>query len=458
MKGAIVIQALDDEQIVQYLDALGTDVTVIRELINHDVQWRELAQSPLMLSIMVLAYRGKSANDIPDFNNVETQRRHLFEIYIERMFDRRIEDKLYTKEETKQYLHWLAQKMQEHLQSVFQIEHLQPTWLSDRQRRSLYKDVRWIVMLLFGLLWGVPFVASAPFMSLSPVLFGLHGIYGLAFGWLFTGTQWRRRSYQVLLGLAYGPVYGLALGQASERGLLPVLLFVLIMSIAGLVGLTFPSARMFSERGSTRDNFAFVEKLRFLLPRVKRQEVFGVVLVNSLIVILFRFLFGPESISTSNVIIGMVGASLSGGMISLISSGMTSGEVELRTYPNQGVRASLSNANWMGLLYGLGPFFVGFVGFSFVTSFGFGTALGIALGISFGFWQWFFFGGYPVIQHVLLRRILHRERSIPQNYARFLDYAASLILIRKVGGGYIFIHRYLLEYFADFEQEKSELP
>jgi hypothetical protein len=31
---------------------------------------------------------------------------------------------------------------------------------------------------------------------------------------------------------------------------------------------------------------------------------------------------------------------------------------------------------------------------------------------------------------------------------RFLDYAAERILLRKVGGGYIFVHRLLLEYFA----------
>jgi hypothetical protein len=30
----------------------------------------------------------------------------------------------------------------------------------------------------------------------------------------------------------------------------------------------------------------------------------------------------------------------------------------------------------------------------------------------------------------------------------FLDYAAERIFLRKVGGGYIFIHRLLQEYFA----------
>jgi hypothetical protein len=32
---------------------------------------------------------------------------------------------------------------------------------------------------------------------------------------------------------------------------------------------------------------------------------------------------------------------------------------------------------------------------------------------------------------------------------KFLDHCARLILLKKVGGGYIFIHRMLLEYFAE---------
>ena len=36
----------------------------------------------------------------------------------------------------------------------------------------------------------------------------------------------------------------------------------------------------------------------------------------------------------------------------------------------------------------------------------------------------------------------------------FLDYCAKLILLKKVGGGYIFIHRMLLEYFANLDTSK----
>ena len=51
--------------------------------------------------------------------------------------------------------------------------------------------------------------------------------------------------------------------------------------------------------------------------------------------------------------------------------------------------------------------------------------------------------------------LLVRNGSIPWNYVKFLDYAAERILLRKVGGGYIFIHRMLLEYFAVRYDESS---
>jgi hypothetical protein len=57
-------------------------------------------------------------------------------------------------------------------------------------------------------------------------------------------------------------------------------------------------------------------------------------------------------------------------------------------------------------------------------------------------------GGLAYVQHFVLRFLLWCSRSVPVNYPRFLDYAAERILLRKVGGGYIFIHRLLLEYFA----------
>ena len=57
-------------------------------------------------------------------------------------------------------------------------------------------------------------------------------------------------------------------------------------------------------------------------------------------------------------------------------------------------------------------------------------------------------GGEACLRHLVLRLWLIRNGSTPWNYVRFLDHAAERILLRKVGGGYVFIHRMLLDYFA----------
>lgn len=61
------------------------------------------------------------------------------------------------------------------------------------------------------------------------------------------------------------------------------------------------------------------------------------------------------------------------------------------------------------------------------------------------------FGGLACIQHVVLRFLLWRTGLLPWRLPQFLDYAAERILLRKVGGGYIFIHRLLLDYFAGLD-------
>jgi eukaryotic-like serine/threonine-protein kinase len=64
-------------------------------------------------------------------------------------------------------------------------------------------------------------------------------------------------------------------------------------------------------------------------------------------------------------------------------------------------------------------------------------------------------GGSAVIKHYALRLILWRKGCTPLNFIKFLDHCAKLILLKKVGGGYIFIHRMLLDYFADIPAQHT---
>ena len=76
---------------------------------------------------------------------------------------------------------------------------------------------------------------------------------------------------------------------------------------------------------------------------------------------------------------------------------------------------------------------------------------GLINGLNFGLIFWLIFGGNACIHHLTLRSILYRNGFTPWNYARFLNYATERIFLQQAGGSYIFVHRMLLEHFAQME-------
>ncbi len=119
--------------------------------------------------------------------------------------------------------------------------------------------------------------------------------------------------------------------------------------------------------------------------------------------------------------------------------------------PNEGIRRSATNSIRAGL-------FGGIVGGLYSSMFGwllnghpsFGILTGVSFALLFGLPN----GGFACIKHMVLRSLLWRTGCIPWNYSRFLDYAAEIILLRKVGGGYIFVHNVLLDYFSSLDPQQ----
>ena len=124
-------------------------------------------------------------------------------------------------------------------------------------------------------------------------------------------------------------------------------------------------------------------------------------------------------------------------------------ETHLRTTPNQGIWKSVRNGMLIGLPIPIMVILAGIyrTGSLRLTTISFFFGTGVCLSL--------FFGGSAWIQHFVLRFIVFVNGYLPWNLARFLDYAADHILLRKVGGGYIFIHRLLLEYFAALGEEND---
>ena len=137
--------------------------------------------------------------------------------------------------------------------------------------------------------------------------------------------------------------------------------------------------------------------------------------------------------------------------------------------PNQGIKLSRKNSLAAGLVTFLtcgltGGMIGGMIGLLTregpIFGLSVGMICGLIVGLIFGLIVGLNRGGSAVIKHYALRLILWLNGHKPFNLVRFLDYCARLILLKKVGGGYIFIHRMLLDYFADMPQvhERKSKP
>src|SRR5262245_57257502 len=365
LQGAILVQPLTRQQVETYLDQLGEAGVGVRNALREDPTLWELAKAPLLLNVMTLAY-SKDA-DVAPFagNSAEAGREHLFNAYVNRMFQRRSSATLYTKEQTLNWLSWLAQKMQQHALTVFYIERLQPYWLSVRQQ-TIHNGGCWLLVMIVHLWCG-----------------------GLI-GWLIYGRT------SLLIG-----------------GKVALIAALIVGLIAGI-------RKWFFRRGGRKpqamsEAIRLIEAVRWSWPQFLSS-------ILPLIVGLIFLIVGPILELSEGLIIFWLIYGLIFGLI----GGLSGDEIERKVVPNQGIKRSARNA----VIYGLSG----------------GLIVGLIVGLRVG--------GFACVQHFCLRILLVHNNSAPWNYSAFLDYAAERVFLRKVGGGYMFTHRMLLEHFASLKEKK----
>ncbi len=437
LQGAVVLRPLTKQQIDQYLSGIGVELQAVQESLKRDLALQELAKSPLTLSIMTLAYRGMSLERLQALQRVEDRRKHLFSTYVQRMFQRRGVDERYSPKKTIFWLTWLAQRMTERAQSVFLIEKMQPGWLQKTFQRGVYT-------ILVGLIGGL-IVGLIVELALGPLV-GL--IVGLIFG-LDVGL-----GLGLSIELFWGPLIGLFGGLVSWlRGGL------IAWSTGQLESLIQPVEGFeWSWRKAKQESISILK----LCLRIGLSVGLSIGLIVGLIFEpTWGLLAGPPS--------GLISV-LSVGLIRLIET-LAIEEVEIRTVPNQGIRQSAKN--FAITVLAIGVFFGLIGGLSFgllfelisrrIGGIGVGLSTGLIGGLIGGLFFGLFFGlfgglsvggGFAVILHFALRLTLFLTGQLPLRLVTFLDYATERIFLRKVGGGYIFIHRTIQEYFASLEPEQ----
>ncbi len=168
-EGAIEVQSLTQKQIAEFFNRFGKEMAGIKQVLKKDGALREMAETPLFLSIMIMAYRGKQDVDILISQDEKTQCKHLFDTYIERMFKSpRLKNVSFRKQDVLHWLSWLAQQILKNRQTILLVERMRRNWLSTQIQQTVHK----VFSILFALGVGL-IVGLATFHKTGKLILGL---------------------------------------------------------------------------------------------------------------------------------------------------------------------------------------------------------------------------------------------------------------------------------------------
>jgi NACHT domain/CHAT domain len=435
-QAAIYLQPLTPEHIHSYFEQAGSELANLKTLWQDDDTLQELATNPLMLNIMMIAYQGLSVTDLPQMNSLVERRRHLFDAYITRMFNRRGVSQIYSKERSLHWLTVLAQQMLQESQTIFLIERMQPsTWLKpDAQYLTYNVEVRLLVGFIGGLASSLHFSTQVTDESMKLLLLLLPGIVaGVAAG--ITST--------IIPGLISGFVFVLIVLLIAE----PYIRSEIVELMELLSPVLIDGAILGLFLNLIPQEIRIVDTIKWSWRRARKYSLIG--LVCGVAYVLIRLSLTSRYYLTNGfhyilveLLVFMVIAGLFGGLDK-------GNEIDKSSIPNQGIWRSAINTT---ILCAIGIPIGTMFGWIYARNqieeaISIGLAVGLLAGLGGGQ-----FSGLVLIQHFTLRVILWWNHYIPWNYARFLDYAAERIFLKKVGGGYIFIHRSILEHFASISK------
>jgi hypothetical protein len=448
LSGAIEVQPLTEEQIKEYLTAAEGDTDVQMQAVQENSTLWELAHKPLMLEIMAVVFGEKGVQvEAGEQVNESERTTQLYNAYITRVFQRlaRSKSEEFSKEDSLKWLGWLARKMLHTQTEFFLVEELSPEWLDSKREVLLYKLLS---TLGLALTWGIP--------------------TGLAFSFALATPTYLSFSDTWMAGMTFG--LGVAIVAGLIFQLIPMKLWGRLLLTAGVGAVTGLSAGMMWGLDSALFGGLLVGALFFALSFSKSitRQSNEVVISDRLTISYARGLLG---LGMSLLIVLLTRGNLAGRIalgatvaIPLVLTGATrSTKVPPteRKQPNEGMRRTARVAGIFGGVTGVSLTLIILLTtrleFARIGFLRFGEAIdALAIGIGVGVGIWVFFGGFSLIKHAVLRLMLWRKYGLPLKLVRFLDFASDQILLQQVGGGYAFIHRTLMEHFANHELAVGE--
>lgn len=411
--GSILIKPLSPTQVDAYLSR--EQLRAVREAVEHSGELRALAQLPLMLNIMCIAYASQDHVPTPADDTPEEWSRQLFNAYKRQRIGQIRGPQPYTPDQIDKWLAWLAHCLESGQQVDFYVDRLeqlqvaaddaaqqrarafdattiQQDWLPTQSLRRIYRGLAGFV---FGCI-----LSSVLCLVWSNRLGWIGGglvTLGVAvfFGVLAAVLPQSSVAVSQIRIVSSDEVFGPAIHRGAWVGL--VLIIVLFGIVGGLNGWLFPSLGLGCLMAAIAGGFYGMSVI--LAKQISQRWV------SQSMHAIWRMLINVLSVLTGGIISGVIFGLLGGLLLGW-----------------------LFGVPQMGALYG--------------------PLVGMVAGVVLGLMQGLDGGGQSLVNHYLLRWLLYRNGSAPWDLPGFLHYAAGLTLLYRVGDGYMFIHRRMLEHFA----------
>ncbi|MBE9186258.1 NACHT domain-containing protein [Microcoleus sp. LEGE 07076] len=191
LQAAVLLKPLTETQIKNYLLEARS-----RELwysIENEPELLKLAKTPLLLSMMALAYDDILIEAWKRITSAEEQRKYLLTAYIRHQIAREVKqyprNKELRPEQIRHWLGWLARRMEQQGIQEFYLDRIPSSWLQTSQQQRKYQfgvkllgGLIWVILgliatLVSGSIWGL--IAGAVVAVISALLPGIPGIESL---------------------------------------------------------------------------------------------------------------------------------------------------------------------------------------------------------------------------------------------------------------------------------------
>jgi hypothetical protein len=419
---AIELERLAPEWVDSYLNDLGPQFAPLRRALEGDSDLRDLVRTPLRLRVFTIAYGGESSSSLPPVESPIISAAGVFEVYVDRMLGRRLLDRVqlreprdpalqygWSNERVVRWLGWLAWTIREHDQTNFLLEHIQPSWLTPSQLRRYrvgFQIIGAVVTLALFLIVVAPVARFGGFSTWpdGPWSFALLAELAVCLILIFV--------------VAPRSVVKRATGEIDARDALTW---------------SWEKGRQALLGGALGAIIAFGS---LVVIGLIVQVVLGLNPFDADLVPVFVFF----------VVMGLPPL--------VLFSGFSRSEMQLRMSPNQGILQSARR----GLVLGLAAFIFVEVGSALFIAIESRTdelsqlddnlISALTLSVPAGLAVAAYLGGFAWLQHHFARVILSRDSCMPFELTEFLEFAVNRVLMFRVGGGYLFTHRLLLDHFA----------